>query len=62
MERLVSHPPQAGRPVKEGWPVAPSILEEIYTMEDALAFGGACISLLNTPTGSRPRALPNSST
>jgi alpha-L-arabinofuranosidase len=32
---------------KEGWPVAPPILEEIYTMEDALAFGGACISLLN---------------
>jgi alpha-N-arabinofuranosidase len=27
--------------------VAPHILEEIYTMEDALAFGGACISLLN---------------
>lgn len=33
--------------VWEGWPVAPSILEEIYTMQDALAFGGACISLLN---------------
>ena len=33
--------------VKEGWPVAPPILEEIYTMEDALAFSGACISLLN---------------
>ena len=33
--------------VKSGWPVAPEILEEIYTMEDALAFGGACISLLN---------------
>ncbi|MDD1520788.1 MULTISPECIES: arabinosylfuranosidase ArfA [Bradyrhizobium] len=33
--------------VKEGWPVAPPILEEIYTMQDALAFGGACISLLN---------------
>ena len=33
--------------VKEGWPIAPPILEEIYTMEDALAFGGACISLLN---------------
>jgi alpha-N-arabinofuranosidase len=33
--------------VKPGWPVAPEILEEIYTMEDALAFGGACISLLN---------------
>ncbi len=33
--------------VKPGWPVAPKILEEIYTMEDALAFGGACISLLN---------------
>ncbi|WP_342363665.1 alpha-N-arabinofuranosidase [Terrarubrum flagellatum] len=33
--------------VKEGWPIAPPILEEIYNMEDALAFGGACISLLN---------------
>jgi alpha-N-arabinofuranosidase len=33
--------------VKSGWPVAPPILEEIYTMEDALTFGGACISLLN---------------
>ncbi|MBI3515302.1 MAG: alpha-N-arabinofuranosidase [Proteobacteria bacterium] len=33
--------------VKPGWPVAPPILEEIYTMEDALVFGGACISLLN---------------
>src|SRR5262249_17472339 len=33
--------------VKEGWPVAPPILEEIYTVEDALAFGGMCISLLN---------------
>ncbi|MFC3127417.1 alpha-N-arabinofuranosidase [Pseudoroseomonas globiformis] len=30
-----------------GWPVAPKILEEVYTMGDALAFGGACISLLN---------------
>ena len=33
--------------LKPGWPVAPHILEEVYTMEDALAFGGACISLLN---------------
>ena len=33
--------------VKEGWPIAPPILEEIYSMEDALAFGGMCISLLN---------------
>jgi alpha-N-arabinofuranosidase len=33
--------------VKEGWPVAPPILEEVYTMEDALAFGGCCIALLN---------------
>jgi alpha-N-arabinofuranosidase len=32
---------------KPNWPVAPHILEEVYTMEDALAFGGACISLLN---------------
>jgi alpha-N-arabinofuranosidase len=30
-----------------GWPVAPPILEEVYTMKDALSFGGACISLLN---------------
>lgn len=33
--------------VKPGWPVAPHILEEVYTMKDALAFGGACLSLLN---------------
>ena len=33
--------------VKSGWPVAPEILEEVYNVEDALAFGGACISLLN---------------
>ena len=32
---------------KPGWPVAPQILEEVYTMQDALVFGGACISLLN---------------
>src|SRR3954471_4566835 len=32
---------------KPGWPEAPQILEEVYTMEDALTFGGACISLLN---------------
>ncbi len=32
---------------KPGWPVAPAILEEIYNVEDALVFGGACISLLN---------------
>jgi alpha-N-arabinofuranosidase len=30
-----------------GWPIAPPILEEQYTMKDALSFGGACISLLN---------------
>ena len=33
--------------VKAGWPVAPHILGEVYTMLDALAFGGACIALLN---------------
>jgi alpha-L-arabinofuranosidase len=33
--------------VKEGWPIAPPILEEKYNMADALAFGGLCISLLN---------------
>jgi alpha-L-arabinofuranosidase len=37
--------------VKPGWPVAPDILEEVYTMQDALAFGGACISLLNHADG-----------
>ena len=35
------------RKLPKGWPIAPSILEELYTMKDALAFGGACISLLN---------------
>lgn len=33
--------------VQPNWPVAPPILEEVYTMADALTFGGACISLLN---------------
>jgi len=33
--------------VKPGWPVAPEILEEPYNVLDALAFGGACISLIN---------------
>jgi alpha-L-arabinofuranosidase len=33
--------------VLPGWPVAPHILEEEYNVKDALAFGGACISLLN---------------
>jgi alpha-L-arabinofuranosidase len=32
---------------RPGWPIAPPILEEVYDMKDALAFGGACISLLN---------------
>jgi alpha-N-arabinofuranosidase len=32
---------------KPGWPIAPPILEEVYNMEDALVFGGMCISLLN---------------
>ena len=33
--------------VLPNWPVAPTIFEEIYSMEDALSFGGMCISLLN---------------
>ena len=33
--------------VRPGWPVAPALLEERYTMRDALAFGGICIALLN---------------
>ena len=52
--------------VLPNWPVAPPILEEVYTMADALTFGGACISLLNhadrvqvrlpRPAGQRDRA------
>ena len=38
---------RGGSRVEAGWPVAPHILEEVYDMKDALAFGGACISLLN---------------
>ena len=37
---------QEGR-TRPGWPVAPRILEEVYDVEDALVFGGMCISLLN---------------
>ena len=33
--------------VRRGWPVAPPILEEIYSVEDALVVGGVLISLLN---------------
>jgi alpha-N-arabinofuranosidase len=32
---------------RPGWPVAPPLLEELYNVEDALVFGGMCISLLN---------------
>ncbi len=38
---------RTGNRTRPGWPVAPPILEEIYNMQDALTFGGACISLLN---------------
>src|SRR5208282_5813589 len=30
-----------------GWPIAPPILEEVYSVEDALAVGGVLISLVN---------------
>jgi alpha-N-arabinofuranosidase len=33
--------------IKPGWPVAPPILEEVYSLQDALVVGGAVISLLN---------------
>jgi alpha-N-arabinofuranosidase len=32
---------------KPGWPEAPAILEEIYTMEDTLVFGAALLTLIN---------------
>ncbi len=38
---------RTGNRTRPGWPIAPPILEEIYDMQDALTFGGACISLLN---------------
>ena len=47
VERLVPHAPRRRPQAAQGWPIAPPILEEVYTMKDALAFGGACISLLN---------------
>ena len=48
MERVVPHAAHAPATAsRKAGRVAPPILEEIYTMEDALAFGGACISLLN---------------
>lgn len=47
MERVVRTRRNRAERVKPGWPVAPAILEEVYTMADALAFGGACIALLN---------------
>ena len=37
---------QAAR-TQPGWPEAPPLLEEIYNVEDALVFGGMCITLLN---------------
>ena len=33
--------------VRLGWPTAPPILEEVYSVEDALAVGGVLISFLN---------------
>jgi len=32
--------------VRRGWPVAPPLLEEVYSVEDALAVGGVLISFL----------------
>jgi alpha-N-arabinofuranosidase len=32
---------------KPGWPEAPAILEEPFTMEDALVFGAALVTLIN---------------
>jgi alpha-L-arabinofuranosidase len=34
-------------PLERDWPVAPPVLEEVYTVADALAFGGVGIALLN---------------
>ena len=33
--------------MQPGWPIAPPILEEVYSVEDALVVGGFLISLLN---------------
>jgi alpha-N-arabinofuranosidase len=40
-----THHPEHMR--KPGWPVAPKLIEEVYTVEDALIVGGALITLIN---------------
>ena len=48
-----------GERVKPGWPVAPDILEEVYTLQDALTFGCA-LYLAAQSRGSREGRVPGS--
>lgn len=41
-----SHQAAAASAARENWPLAPALLEDIYTMEDALVVGCALITLL----------------
>ena len=47
VERLVPHAPRQRPHAARAGRSPRTILEEVYDMKDALAFGGACISLLN---------------
>ncbi len=44
----------------EQWPVAPRLLEDIYSVADAVVFGNLLISLSGARTGSPRRASPSS--
>src|SRR5262249_7730308 len=39
--------PDRATRTKPGWPEGPAILEEVFTMEDALVFGAALLMLIN---------------
>ncbi len=41
--------------VKPGWPIAPPILEEIYSVQDALVFGGMYLKLAAVHDDRPPR-------
>ena len=64
MERLVHRPLPARRQDAgiDDWPVAPRLLEDLYSVADAVVVGNLLITLLSTPTGSPAPAWPNWST
>jgi alpha-N-arabinofuranosidase len=46
----------------DGWESAPRLLEDVYSVADAVALGGLLISLFLMPTASRPRVSRSLST